>query len=98
MNDSLNDKTLDTFPKLLQSHVRLRPDQEAIREKLRRIDRNRLARECAKLDLNSEQKMAEEGKVSEVALRRSEYASVLKSGGIEKLIVVVGEKAENRAK
>lgn len=38
------------------------------------------------------------GKVSEVALRRSEYASVLKSGGIEKLIVVVGEKAENRAK
>jgi long-chain acyl-CoA synthetase len=33
MNDSLNDKTLDTFPKLLQSHVRLRPDQDAIREK-----------------------------------------------------------------
>jgi phospholipid transport system substrate-binding protein len=38
------------------------------------------------------------GKVSEVALRRSEYASVLKAGGIEKLIVVVGEKADSRAK
>lgn len=37
------------------------------------------------------------GKVSEVALRRSEYASVLKAGGIEQLITVVAEKAENRA-
>jgi long-chain acyl-CoA synthetase len=27
------DTTLDTFPKLLQSHVKLRPDQDAIREK-----------------------------------------------------------------
>jgi phospholipid transport system substrate-binding protein len=38
------------------------------------------------------------GKVSEVALRRSEYASVLKAGGIEKLITVVSEKTEGRAK
>lgn len=33
MNDSVNDKTLDTFPKLLQSHVKQRPDHDAIREK-----------------------------------------------------------------
>jgi phospholipid transport system substrate-binding protein len=37
------------------------------------------------------------GKVSEVALRRSEYASVLKQGGIEKLIAVVNAKAESRS-
>ena len=28
-----HDTALDTFPKLLQSHVKLRPDQDAIREK-----------------------------------------------------------------
>ena len=33
MNDSLNDKTLDTFPKLMLSHARLRPNADAIREK-----------------------------------------------------------------
>jgi len=37
------------------------------------------------------------GKVSEVALRRSEYAAVLKQGGIEKLIEVVTAKADTRA-
>jgi metal-responsive CopG/Arc/MetJ family transcriptional regulator len=40
---------------------RSRAVQEAIREKLSRIDRNRLARESAKLDPNSEQQMTEEG-------------------------------------
>ena len=33
MNQTDLDSTLDTFPKLLQSHVKLRPDQDAIREK-----------------------------------------------------------------
>ena len=33
MTDSLNDKTLDTFPKLMLSHARLRPNADAIREK-----------------------------------------------------------------
>ncbi|MCP4470530.1 MAG: long-chain fatty acid--CoA ligase [Gammaproteobacteria bacterium] len=33
MNQSDQDIPLDTFPKLLQSHVRSRPDQDAIREK-----------------------------------------------------------------
>jgi len=37
------------------------------------------------------------GKVSEIALRRSEYVSVLKQGGIEELIRVVNAKAESRA-
>jgi len=35
--------------------------QEAIREKLDRVGRARLARECAKLDPNFEQGLAEEG-------------------------------------
>jgi len=35
--------------------------QEAVKEKLERIERSRLARECAKLDPNFEKAMAEEG-------------------------------------
>ena len=38
------------------------------------------------------------GKVSEVALRRSEYGAVLKHGGIEKLIASVAAKTEQRAR
>ncbi len=33
MNNLLNDNTLDTFPKLLLNHARLRPDAQAFREK-----------------------------------------------------------------
>jgi len=33
MNDLLNDKMLDTFPKLLLNHAKLRPNHDAIREK-----------------------------------------------------------------
>ena len=40
---------------------RSRAIQEAVREKLDRLDRGRLARECAKLNRALEQKMAEEG-------------------------------------
>jgi Arc/MetJ-type ribon-helix-helix transcriptional regulator len=35
--------------------------QEAVEEKLERLERSRLARECAKLDPDSEKSMAEEG-------------------------------------
>lgn len=40
--------------------------QAAIHEKVARLDRNRLARECAKLDKASEQALADEGLASEV--------------------------------
>jgi metal-responsive CopG/Arc/MetJ family transcriptional regulator len=40
---------------------RSRAIQEAVREKLQRLDRSRLARECAKLDSASEQALADEG-------------------------------------
>lgn len=45
----------DQFPN------RSRAVQEAIRDKIQRLDRSRLARECAKLDPAFEQAMAEEG-------------------------------------
>ena len=40
--------------------------QEAVAEKLARIERSRLAQECAKLDRKFEQEMAEEGFVAEM--------------------------------
>jgi len=49
---------------LVASHVypsRSRAIQEAVADKLQRLNRGRLARECAKLDPGFEQAMAEEG-------------------------------------
>jgi len=40
---------------------RSRAIQEALKEKLERLDRTRLARECSRLDPKSEQRLAEEG-------------------------------------
>lgn len=40
---------------------RSRAIQEAVRDKLERLDRGRLARECAKLSKRFEQTMADEG-------------------------------------
>jgi len=40
---------------------RSRAIQDAVKEKLERIDRGRLARECAKLDPRAERKLADEG-------------------------------------
>lgn len=40
---------------------RSRAVQEAIRDKLERLGKNRLARECEKLDRRAEQELAEEG-------------------------------------
>ena len=41
--------------------------QAAVREKIERMEQNRLARECAKLDPELEQAMAEEGLSGEVS-------------------------------
>ena len=45
---------------------RSRAIQEAIAEKIERIEKSRLARECAKLDAEEEARIAEEGMDSEV--------------------------------
>lgn len=57
--------------RLVSSHVypsRSRAIQEAVADKLHRLDRRRLARECAKLDPQFEQALSEEGMGMEVEI------------------------------
>jgi len=58
---------LDRLVKSRKFPNRSRAVQEAVTEKLARIERSRLAQECVKLDRKSEQAMAEEGMADEVA-------------------------------
>jgi metal-responsive CopG/Arc/MetJ family transcriptional regulator len=53
-------KRLDRLVKNRLFENRSRAIQEAVSEKLARLERGRLARECAKLDRKFEQTMAEE--------------------------------------
>ncbi len=57
---------LDFLVKSQRFTNRSRAIQEAVAEKLSRIERSRLAQECAKLDPKFEQEMAEEGFVAEM--------------------------------
>ena len=59
-------KRLDRLVKNRLFENRSRAIQEAVSEKLARLERNRLAKECAKLDRKFEQAMAEEGLSVEV--------------------------------
>lgn len=52
---------LDQLVKERRFPNRSRALQEALQEKLERLDRGRLARECAKLDPRFEKALAEEG-------------------------------------
>jgi metal-responsive CopG/Arc/MetJ family transcriptional regulator len=52
---------LDKLVKERRFPNRSRALQEALRDKIDRMDRTRLSRECAKLDRATEQQMAEEG-------------------------------------
>jgi Arc/MetJ-type ribon-helix-helix transcriptional regulator len=58
---------LDALVKKRAFPSRSRAIQEAVAEKLARLDRSRLARECAKLDANAEQAMADEGLAGDLA-------------------------------
>lgn len=58
---------LDRLVKSRRFPSRSRAVQEAISEKLARLERSRLAEECAKLDRVSERKMADEGLSDETA-------------------------------
>ena len=65
---SLERKTVERVDRLVnrgQFPSRSRLIQEAVEEKLQRLDRTRLAAECAKLDPKFEQALAEEGIVAE---------------------------------
>lgn len=61
---SLDESTLHRLDKLVQKHVfpnRSQAIEEAVAEKLARLERIRLAQECAKLDPALEKALAEEG-------------------------------------
>jgi len=61
---TLDTLTLQLVDKLVQKSVypnRSRVIQEAVAEKLARINKSRLARECAKLESKEERGLAEEG-------------------------------------
>jgi len=66
---TIDEAILAKLDRLVRSKVfpnRSRAIQEAIQDKLARLDRNRLARECAKLDPKVEQSLAEEGIAQEL--------------------------------
>lgn len=66
---SIDKKILEKLDFLVKSNAfpsRSRAVQEAVKEKLERIEKTRLARECAKLNQEFEQKMADEGLEMEI--------------------------------
>jgi metal-responsive CopG/Arc/MetJ family transcriptional regulator len=67
---SLDENTLNQLDRLVKAHVfpnRSQAIQEAVAEKISRLDRSRLARECAKVDPAFEKALAEEGLSNELA-------------------------------
>ena len=61
---TIDDKLLKQLDLMVKSKVflnRSKAIQEAVADKLKRLKRTRLAQECAKLDPDYEQNMAEEG-------------------------------------
>jgi Arc/MetJ-type ribon-helix-helix transcriptional regulator len=68
---SIDEKLLGRLDRLVKEGRfpnRSRALQEALGDKLERIDRTRLARECAKLDPRAEQKLADEGLSGDIEL------------------------------
>ena len=66
---SINKEILEKLDDLVKDQVfpnRSRAIQEAVEEKLNRMQRTRLAEQCAKLDLVHEQQLAEEGLSAEL--------------------------------
>ena len=59
-------KRLDILVKSAFFPNRSKAIQEAVAEKLKRMEKSRLAQECAKLDPEFEQSLAEEGFTSEL--------------------------------
>lgn len=72
---SLDEATVQRLDKLVERAVfsnRSQAIQEAVEEKLARLEKSRLARECAKLDPTFEKALAEEG-MSEDSVEWPEY-------------------------
>lgn len=61
---TMDEEILGELDRLVKRRLfpnRSRAIQAAVQEKLVRLEKGRLARECAKLDIQAEQTMAEEG-------------------------------------
>jgi metal-responsive CopG/Arc/MetJ family transcriptional regulator len=72
---SLDEKIVTRLDRLVKNRVfpsRSKVIQDAVKEKLEKLDRGRLARECGKLDTTFEKALAEEG-FSEEMNRWPEY-------------------------
>jgi metal-responsive CopG/Arc/MetJ family transcriptional regulator len=66
---TIDDKLLKQLDLMVESKVflnRSKAIQEAVADKLKRLERTRLAQECAKLDPDYEQNIAEEGLSMEI--------------------------------
>jgi len=66
---TIDETTLHRLDRLVRNRVfpnRSKAIQDAVEEKLEKLERNRLARECAKLNPGVEQAMAEEGMEEEL--------------------------------
>ena len=66
---SIEEDILNRLDILVKSHIfpnRSKAIQEAIREKLNKVEQNRLAVECSKLNPEFEQALADEGISSEI--------------------------------
>ncbi len=66
---TLDEETLGRLDRLVRNRRypnRSKAIQEAVKEKLQRLERPRLAEECAKLDPNFEKAIAEEGMSEEL--------------------------------
>ena len=66
---SIDQNTLKRLDRLVKTHTfpsRSKAIQDAVEEKLNKIEKGRLAVECAKLDPEFEKALAEEGFVEEV--------------------------------
>ncbi len=67
---SLDEATLNRLDRLVKQAVfpnRSQAVQTAVEEKLERLERSRLARECAKLDPRFEKALAEEGMTEDLS-------------------------------
>ncbi len=72
---TIDEDTLQRLDRLVKEHVfpnRSKAIQEAVQDKIKRLEKTRLARECAKLDPLYEQALADEG-VSEDVNEWPEY-------------------------
>jgi metal-responsive CopG/Arc/MetJ family transcriptional regulator len=72
---TIDDETLQRLDRLVKEHVfpnRSKAIQEAVQDKIKRLEKTRLARECAKLDPLYEQALADEG-ISEDVNEWPEY-------------------------